>query len=172
MKRTTAITVICVLVLCAGVIIAWTYQSRQVTYKNDSTQHIASTTVPAASSTAATTSVRQTTPPASTPEPTGGIRGSVTIGPTCPVERDPPDPACADKPYQASLIVSSTIPGGNGGKLVRTDAAGHFEQKLAPGTYTIRNASESVYPTLAPVTVKVAAGSWTQADLKFDSGIR
>ena len=33
-----------------------------------------------------------------------GIRGTVMAGPTCPVERDPPDPNCADKPL--SVLVS------------------------------------------------------------------
>jgi len=29
-----------------------------------------------------------------------GIQGTVMAGPTCPVERNPPDPQCADRPLQ------------------------------------------------------------------------
>src|SRR5207253_9569337 len=36
-----------------------------------------------------------------------GIRGTVLLGPICPVERIPPDPQCADKPYAASLVVTA-----------------------------------------------------------------
>jgi len=34
-----------------------------------------------------------------------GIRGEATAGPTCPVERYPPDPHCRDRPYQATVRV-------------------------------------------------------------------
>src|ERR1700704_5848784 len=53
-----------------------------------------------------------------TPTPTGGgggtggilpyhsgIRGNVMAGPTCPVERVPPDPACADRPLSTTITV-------------------------------------------------------------------
>src|ERR1035437_9718286 len=34
-----------------------------------------------------------------------GISGTVLLGPTCPVERIPPDPQCAPKPYSTSINI-------------------------------------------------------------------
>ncbi|HSD12348.1 MAG TPA: Gmad2 immunoglobulin-like domain-containing protein, partial [Patescibacteria group bacterium] len=36
-----------------------------------------------------------------------GVRGTVTIGPTCPVERIPPEPGCAPKPYATTLRIAT-----------------------------------------------------------------
>jgi hypothetical protein len=36
-----------------------------------------------------------------------GISGVVTLGPTCPVMRNPPDPQCADKSYQTNLVLTA-----------------------------------------------------------------
>ena len=113
-----------------------------------------------------------TTPADSPAQVDSGVEGAVTIGPTCPVERIPPDPACADKPYQTTLVISGTLPGKHADILVRTDAQGHFSQQLLPGQYTIRGQSEGMLPRLSPVTFEVAANALTTLDLQFDSGIR
>src|SRR3989338_9714702 len=34
-----------------------------------------------------------------------GVKGTISLGPTCPVMRDPPDPACADKPYATAVTI-------------------------------------------------------------------
>lgn len=121
------------------------------------------------------------TPPAPAPEPAPvprpgkvdtGVEGVTTIGPTCPVERNPPDPECADKPYPTTLVLATTIIGKNGGVLVQTDAKGYFSRELAPGTYTIRAQSSAMLPRLEPLTFTVVAGKLTSLNLQFDSGIR
>jgi len=99
-----------------------------------------------------------------------GIKGTVTIGPTCPVERVPRDPNCADKPYQASLRIKN-----QGGKVViesKTNEDGSFEFSLPPGQYTIESATTSVMPSLSPVSITIAPGAYSQINLQFDSGIR
>ncbi len=101
-----------------------------------------------------------------------GVEGIVTIGPTCPVMRIPPDPQCADKPYPTTLIIASTIIGKNGGVLVKTDSKGYFSKELEPGTYTIKAESNSQLPRLAPVTFTVLAHKLVSLNLQFDSGIR
>lgn len=101
-----------------------------------------------------------------------GVDIIATIGPTCPVMKDPPDPQCADKPYQTTLVLASTITGKNGGVLVKTNAQGHYSQNLGPGTYTIRAQSDSMLPRLTPVTFVVEMNKRTQVHLQFDSGIR
>ena len=120
-----------------------------------------------------------TTPPTPTPAPVDrpgkvdtGVEGVVTIGPTCPVVRFPDDGSCADKPYQTTLVIASTIPGKNGGMLVHTDAQGFFSQELTPGTYTISSASDVTLPRLSPVTFEVVSHKRASLNLQFDSGIR
>ena len=34
-----------------------------------------------------------------------GAKGKVLIGPTCPVQRTPPDPNCADKGFETTVQV-------------------------------------------------------------------
>ena len=99
-----------------------------------------------------------------------GIRGTASLGPTCPVERMPPDPACADTPYQGSFYVHT-----ENGKLVatfKTKSNGSFMLSLAPGTYIITLASNSVMPRLSPTNVTVEKGKSASVALTLDSGIR
>ncbi len=99
-----------------------------------------------------------------------GIVGTVKIGPTCPVERIPPDPNCAYKPYAANLVIKTAK--GDTVKTVSAGTDGAFSVLLPPGRYIIENAGTRSMPTLAPVVVVVNTGSLTRIDLIFDSGIR
>jgi hypothetical protein len=98
-----------------------------------------------------------------------GIEGKVMLGPTCPVQRDPPDPQCADKPYQANLAAMQD------GKVVQqfsSDSNGTFHVALAPGDYEIQSA-QSGHPTCSSQgTIHVTAGQFTKADVSCDTGIR
>ena len=113
--------------------------------------------------------------PAPTPAPPGvsgssGISGIASLGPTCPVERMPPDPACAYKPYQGSFYVRT-----ESGKLVatfNTKSDGSFKLSLTPGTYIITLALNSAMPRLSPTMVIVEKGKSTAVVLTLDSGIR
>ncbi len=109
-------------------------------------------------------------PAASGTSGSSGISGTASLGPTCPVERMPPDPACAYKPYQGSFYVRT-----ESGKLVATLSTrsdGSFKLNLDPGTYIITLASTSVMPRLSPTTVIVEKGKSTTVALTLDSGIR
>lgn len=110
--------------------------------------------------------------PAPAPSTHSGIDITVTIGPTCPVAHSPELPECADKPYETTLILASTITGKNGGVVIRTDVNGRYSQDLGPGTYTIRAQSSNTPPTLAPTSFEVKENSRTVLHLMFDSGIR
>jgi hypothetical protein len=116
------------------------------------------------STTTTPTSVSSKPHPTIKPKPsiTSGIDITATIGPVCPVAHSPELPECADKPYEATLVLASTIIGRNGGVLIKTDAQGHYSQDLEPGTYTVRAQSTKTPPTL----------SRTVLHLSFDSGIR
>jgi hypothetical protein len=99
-----------------------------------------------------------------------GLRGAVTISPVCPVEKNPPDPMCAPKPYQAKLRVVAQD--GTVVKRFITDAQGAYSVDLDPGIYTVENDASSALPSLAPQRVAVVDHSLSVLNLQFDSGIR
>lgn len=101
-----------------------------------------------------------------------GVEGIVTIGPVCPVVKNPPAPECENKPYKTTLILITNIIGRNGGVLIETDERGYFSHELVPGSYTIRSQSGDSLPRLTPVTFQVEKGKITSLNLLFDSGIR
>jgi len=102
---------------------------------------------------------------------TSGIQGTVTIGPTCPVQRDPPDPNCNDKPYQATIKVQTA----DGQKQITqftTGSDGKFKVSLAPGTYLLVPANAQVYPRAGSQQVTVEKNKYTPVTIMYDSGIR
>ncbi|MDB5265974.1 MAG: hypothetical protein JWM39_687 [Parcubacteria group bacterium] len=130
----------------------------------------APTHLPAPTGTATVPVSHPPTPPVN--QASSSVAITATIGPTCPVMKDPPDPACADKPYETTLVLASTIIGRNGGVLVKTDAQGYFSESISPGIYTIRAQSDAALPRLTPVTFTVEPNKQTSVHLQFDSGIR
>src|ERR1035437_9585171 len=66
-----------------------------------------------------------------------GISGTVTLGPTCPVERIPPDPNCAPKFYSTSIAIYE-VGHTNAVKTIQSDTNGAFSTELNPGNYTDR----------------------------------
>jgi hypothetical protein len=100
-----------------------------------------------------------------------GIRGNVTIGPTCPVERIPPDPNCEGGAYDPTLIFTNTKTKET--RSIKVSSDGTFVIILPPGTYTVEDQSEAVLPRMSPVEpVKVSANTYTEIKIEFDSGIR
>ena len=111
-----------------------------------------------------------------TPEPpagSSGIRGTVLLGPTCPVEQIPPNPKCADKPYATTLIVTFV---GNTQiiKQFVSDSAGNFKMDLDPGEYNIISRQPGiVFPQCGSNgAIKVDEGKYTNTTIYCDTGIR
>lgn len=106
----------------------------------------------------------------SAPATDSGIEGTVWVGPTCPVERDPPDPECADRPLRTDLVVA------RGSKVAASFSSaqdGTFRVAVGPGDYEIRMTEGSTTPPTCPATpVTVVAGQYTHMDVSCDSGIR
>ncbi len=101
----------------------------------------------------------------------GTVSGTVTTGPTCPVERMPPDPQCAPRPYATSIAIRKT----GGAEVVKTitsDTSGRFSVQLNVGSYELDPVSGSVFPRCASVTVQVKSSQTTVADISCDTGIR
>ena len=130
------------------------------------------TATPGTASQTATIVAASETPASGTKTPapglTTGIRGLVTIGPTCPVERA--DSPCPDRPYEATIQVLDT--GGNVVTEVRSDADGRFEVELPAGTYTLHPVTGSTPPSARDQQVTVRQGEVTEVAVQFDSGIR
>jgi hypothetical protein len=111
--------------------------------------------------------------PARAALPDSGIRGLVVIGPTCPVERYPPDPACGPRPYVATIAVRGAV-SHRLLRSVRSSSTGRFTVRLLPGTYVLE---PSPGPGIArPVpsgrAIRVVAHRFAFARIEYDSGIR
>ena len=120
-------------------------------------------------------------PAATTTPPTGGggggilpynsgIQGVVMAGPTCPVERDPPDPACADRPLATNIIISrkgSTQVFAT----VQSNAQGMFQISLPPGEYVVSGGGQ-VFPRCSDAEVIVGQTGYTAVNMSCDTGIR
>ncbi|MFA6519905.1 MAG: hypothetical protein WCT41_03755 [Candidatus Paceibacterota bacterium] len=109
---------------------------------------------------------------ATIPASASGVRGTVLLGPTCPVQRIPPDPQCADKPYATNIAVyragvSTALTTG------KSDATGAFSFSLPPGSYTlvISGATMSL-PRCNDTNVTVQPNAYATADISCDTGIR
>ena len=108
--------------------------------------------------------------PISGPTADSGIVGNVSMGPTCPVEKDPPDPKCADKPYANARL---TITSQDGQKYDgETDVDGKFNIQTGPGVYTISIAPINIFPSCADTEVTVTEGKFSNIDISCDTGIR
>lgn len=100
------------------------------------------------------------------------VEGRVTAGPTCPVERVPPDPSCAPRAVVGAVIVvrSATAEVGR----VTTTASGAWSITLAPGTYSVAaQPMTGLMGTPATATVTLTGGEApVKLDLSYDTGIR
>jgi hypothetical protein len=106
--------------------------------------------------------------PAPTPQ-TGTIAGTVTLSPTCPVERVPPYPGCAPKGYAINIFIFNSA--GVNIKEIKSDAEGYFQTQLPEGRYTL-DAKETYLPRCSPVEINVTSNTVTRADISCDTGIR
>lgn len=106
---------------------------------------------------------------AGAPAPQGGITGHALVGPTCPVQRDPPDPACADKPYQGPLVALDAA--GTQRASASTDAAGAFVLRVPAGTYTVASPGGGL-PRCSSAEVHVLDDMLVDVAVSCDSGIR
>ena len=102
-----------------------------------------------------------------------GVRGTVTSGPTCPVETQPPDPACAARPVAGAVLVFTNADGAEVARAT-SGADGSFAVELEPGAYHVAaEPVEGLMGTPAPLDVEVEAGApMTELQVSYDTGIR
>ena len=106
----------------------------------------------------------------------GWIEGTISIGPICPVEKIPPDPACKPtaetyKAYPVSIFSSD-----GSIRITRLEPAldGTFTSELAPGKYLIvlDSANKYIGGSNLPVLVTIVSHERTQISINIDTGIR
>ena len=108
------------------------------------------------------------------PRATVRVSGHVLAGPTCPVERVPPDPACAPRPVDAAHVV--IVDAGTNAVIADavTDADGAYAVDLVPGSYRLEGGADMPGigpPQPIPFEIAADAGPVT-IDLEVDTGIR
>jgi hypothetical protein len=99
-----------------------------------------------------------------------GIRGTVLLGPTCPVETL--ESPCPDRPLADVEI--RVLRGGDVVATVRSDDEGRFAVALDPGRYEVQAVVEEGGPGMSakPVDVLVTNGVFNDVNVPVDSGIR
>lgn len=102
----------------------------------------------------------------------GAIDGTVTAGPVCPVERQPPASACADRAVVGAHIRILD----SAGRFVMvavSGADGSFAVTVPPGTYRLVPQPEAGLLGTAPAQeVRVDSGATARVDVRYDTGIR
>lgn len=109
--------------------------------------------------------------PISDKDDVSGVNGLVTLSPTCPVERIPPDPNCAPKFYSTSINILKT----GSSKIIKTiqsDSKGAFSTDLNSGSYILQAQGGSVMPRCGEVSVEVKSNQYTTINISCDTGIR
>lgn len=105
--------------------------------------------------------------------PTTMLSGIVLAGPTCPVVRDPPDPACEDRPVAGAEIL---VVDAQGQEVARasTDAEGGFTLALPVGQYQlVPQPVEGLLGTASPTAIVVGDGAPLEpVTIIYDTGIR
>ncbi|MDP3955752.1 MAG: Gmad2 immunoglobulin-like domain-containing protein [bacterium] len=102
-----------------------------------------------------------------------GVRGRVLRGPVCPVMQNPPDPNCADKPYES--VVQVITAGTSKNSLfssVETNMDGEYQAMLPPGNYSIQAVGGNPFPACSAVSVTIEPDVMTDLNLSCDTGIR
>lgn len=105
-----------------------------------------------------------------TAEGVGHVKGTILLGPTCPVVKDPPDSKCVGKPIFGEFIIQNAM-GNLEFTRFSTDANGNFSVPLPTGEYYITWA-EPQGPGIQGRLVNVLAGETSEYTITFDSGTR
>ena len=98
----------------------------------------------------------------------GWVTGTVSAGPSCPVER--PGVTCERR----TLVLTVTARRGDGAVAgdVATDVAGHYSMRLAVGVYSVTAGSGSTLPRCESRPITVRSAATVNEDIRCDTGIR
>lgn len=99
------------------------------------------------------------------------VTGTVWAGPTCPVQRIPPDPNCVDRPVSGAEIIFVNDAGNSVGRAL-SDADGRLSISLPPGRYTLNPQPVNGLLGTAPTQVFLISSADVAVTLRYDTGIR
>ncbi len=110
--------------------------------------------------------------PAPVAAPGTGLAITAVAGPVCPVEKMPPDPACAPRPVAGATVIVQDGQGRSVATVV-LDAGGAAVATLPAGNYVVQpQPVTGLMGTAASTDVTVVDGSLTPVVLSYDTGIR
>jgi hypothetical protein len=105
----------------------------------------------------------------------GVLEGTISIGPICPVETDPPRPECLPtaETYKAYPVGIWTADGGQKVAQLSPALDGSFSIELDPGEYLIKlDKDNSIGGGNLPLRVEVITLEKTTVSIDIDTGIR
>ena len=106
----------------------------------------------------------------------GYLEGVISIGPICPVEKVPPDPACLPtaETYKAYPVSVFTSDGKRKITQLNPSIDGTFSSKLPPGNYLVvlEKAQNNIGGSNLPVEVSISSQDKTLLNINIDTGIR
>ncbi len=106
----------------------------------------------------------------------GYLKGKISIGPICPVERNPPDTSCMPtaETYKAYSVGIWTSDGMHNITQLSPSLNGSYITELATGNYLVRLENNQSIATGSnlPVHIVINALDSTLLDINIDTGIR
>jgi hypothetical protein len=104
----------------------------------------------------------------------GTLEIQAVAGPTCPVEREPPDPACAPRPVAGAQVVVTPADGREIAVATGvTDARGMLRLQVPVGEYLVGASEvEGLMGRPEPVPVTIVANQTASVTIEYDTGIR
>lgn len=102
-----------------------------------------------------------------------GVSGTVSIGPICPVVKNPSDPACADKPYKTTVqVILINSPKSSPFATTESDDQGRYKIMLPPGEYALQPVGKNPLPRCETKNITVEPKMVKELNLACDTGIR
>lgn len=106
----------------------------------------------------------------------GTLEGTIEIGPLCPVETIPPDPACQPtaETYKAYPVGIWTADGKVQVNTISPNLDGSFTLQLPDGFYLVNRENPKTGPggSNLPVIIPIESGNTTFLKITIDTGIR
>jgi hypothetical protein len=106
----------------------------------------------------------------------GYLEGVISIGPICPVETVPPDPACLPtaETYKAYPVSVFTSDGKQKIAQLNPSLDGSFISELPPGNYilVLEKAQKNIGGSNLPVEISIISQDKTVFNINIDTGIR
>jgi len=106
----------------------------------------------------------------------GFLEGLISIGPICPVERIPPDPACLPtaETYKAYPVGVYTTNGETEISQLMPALDGTYSAELPSGDYLVKRSGSqnNIGGSNLPVKISITSEEKTLLDINIDTGIR